>query len=322
MNALNSLQKIYSTQKNITTIKPKVKKSTKDLFETNIFLTESKSRLYEGGMRTQGKFKENRPGKPLITIITVVYNGDKYLEKTIQSVLMQSYDNIEYIIVDGGSTDGTLDIIKRYSDAVDYCVSENDNGIYHAMNTALTLAVGKYIGILNADDWYELNAVQLSVNHLKNNDALYSYGNIRFIKEGATFEKKPIEKKLLREKVLQEMAIPHISLFIGKEVYKSLGLFDTSFRIAGDHEFLVRMVHNEIKGIYTGEIIGNAYDGGISQHGLGANLESLRIALKYGKNRYSAYWSFVKFVFKKFLAKLLGPKISYYLMKLVGSRHV
>jgi len=322
MKELNNLQKNYSTQKNIIAYKPELSNSTEDLFETNILSPTVGERLYEGGLRTKGKYKQSHQNKPLITIITVVYNGDKYLEKTIQSVLLQSYDNIEYIIIDGGSTDDTLKILKKYSAVIDYCISEKDDGIYHAMNKGLSLAFGDYIGILNADDWYELNAVQLSVNHLKNNDVLYSYGDIRFLKEGATFDKKPIKKELLREKVLQEMAIPHISLFIGKSVYKSLGLFDTSFRIAGDHEFLVRMIHNEVKGIYTGKIIGNAYDGGVSQHGLGANIESLRIALMYGKNRYAAYWSFIKFVFKKHFAKLIGPKISYYLMKLVGSRHV
>jgi len=97
---------------------------------SKLFLSEGENRKGEGGQRTKGHFKKSYEKKPLISVITVVFNGEKYLEETITSVINQTYENVEYIIIDGGSTDGTLDIIKRYEDKIDYWVSEKDNGIY------------------------------------------------------------------------------------------------------------------------------------------------------------------------------------------------
>jgi len=105
--------------------------------------------------------------RPLISIITVVYNGAKTLEQTIQSVLNQTYKNIEYIIIDGGSTDGTLDIIKKYENHISYWVSEPDKGLYDAMNKGISKANGELIGIVNSDDWYEYNTVSCVVENYK-----------------------------------------------------------------------------------------------------------------------------------------------------------
>ncbi|GAA0670530.1 glycosyltransferase family 2 protein [Rheinheimera tangshanensis] len=122
----------------------------------NLFLSTlpiSVSRKGEGGLRTKGITKFGSGVKPLISIITVVYNGEKYLEESILSVTNQVYDNIEYIIVDGGSKDGTLDIIHRYEHVIDYWVSEGDRGIYDAMNKAISLASpGAWVLIIGADD--------------------------------------------------------------------------------------------------------------------------------------------------------------------------
>jgi cellulose synthase/poly-beta-1,6-N-acetylglucosamine synthase-like glycosyltransferase len=111
----------------------------------------------KGGLRTKGYFKrsydeasglsDNSP-LPLVTIITVVFNGEKYLEQTIQSVINQAYDNVEYIVIDGGSTDGTVDIIRKYENQIDYWVSEPDGGLYHAINKGITLCMGRLVGII------------------------------------------------------------------------------------------------------------------------------------------------------------------------------
>ena len=101
---------------------------------------------------------------PLVSIITVVLNGESHLEHTINSVLCQTYENLEYIIIDGGSSDGTQDIIRKYQDKIDYWISESDDGIYDAMNKGILQAKGELIGILNSDDWYELETVELMVN--------------------------------------------------------------------------------------------------------------------------------------------------------------
>ncbi len=174
-----SLDKDYSTTKLLSKEKPIVEKSPEDKFETILSLPVGENRNGEGGLRIKGYFKHSyklingqwwiidRLGNPLeevknsnsivdssftnlplVTVITVVLNGMGYLEKTIQSVINQTYPNVEYIIIDGGSTDGTLDIIKKYEDQISYWVSEQDNGIYDAMNKGIDVATGDYIQFL------------------------------------------------------------------------------------------------------------------------------------------------------------------------------
>ncbi|HLY96654.1 MAG TPA: glycosyltransferase family 2 protein, partial [Sideroxyarcus sp.] len=108
----------------------------------------------EGGARLRGSRKQPLPGKPLITVITVVFNGVATLEHTIRSVIEQTYANVEYIVIDGGSTDGTVDILRKYDADIDYWVSGRDAGIYDAMNKGIALAGGDYIGMLNSDDFF------------------------------------------------------------------------------------------------------------------------------------------------------------------------
>lgn len=109
--------------------------------------------ILEGGTRIKnGQFKSVGPEECLVTIVTVVYNGEKYIEETILSVINQSYTNVEYIIVDGGSTDGTLGLIRKYEDRIDYWVSEGDYGIYDAMNKGIALSSGAWVNFMNAGD--------------------------------------------------------------------------------------------------------------------------------------------------------------------------
>ena len=115
-------------------------------------LSERGNRLGEGGLRTRGLLKKDHDSKPLVSVVTVVFNGAQHLEETIRSIINQSYDNIEYIIIDGGSTDGTLDIIKQYDHTIAYWVSEPDSGIYDAMNKGVSLACGDWINFMNAGD--------------------------------------------------------------------------------------------------------------------------------------------------------------------------
>ena len=137
-------------------------------FETLDFypLSKNKKRYSEGGLRKNLVKKISLPNKPLITIITVVFNGDKYLQETIDSIKKQNYKNYEYIIIDGGSTDKTLQIIKNNSSMIDYWISEKDEGIYDAFNKGLNLAKGDYIGIINSDDTYEANTLEILAKYI------------------------------------------------------------------------------------------------------------------------------------------------------------
>jgi glycosyltransferase involved in cell wall biosynthesis len=165
-----------------------------DKFETVLFLPEGENRQGEGGLRTQGYFKRSYDYKPLITVVTVVYIGEEFLEETILSVINQSYDNVECIIVDGGSTDSTLDIIKKYEHAIDYWVSEKDAGIYDAMNKGIDLATGDWINFMNGGDSFysieSLNSIFKDQNFNKvdivygNHQVIYPAGQKRFAKAG------------------------------------------------------------------------------------------------------------------------------------------
>jgi hypothetical protein len=139
----------YPTTLNLVTTAPAPRQQA---LATQLFQTEGTAQLQTGGLRTRGLFKSAPADLPLLSIVTVVYNGSKYLEQTIQSVIHQSYPHLEYIIVDGGSTDGTLEILRRYEDRINYWISDVDGGIYSAMNKGTRLAQGSHVLHLNADD--------------------------------------------------------------------------------------------------------------------------------------------------------------------------
>lgn len=203
------LDQNYSTTRLLTKEKPEIINNPEDKFETVLFLPEGEGRQGEGGLRTKGYFKKSYENKPLISIITVVYNGEKYLEETIQSVINQTYDNVEYIIIDGGSTDGTLDIIKKYKNQIDYWVSEKDSGIYDAMNKGIQSALGKWINFMNAGDkFFATVTISKFISCKDDADLVYSdtlYSNntlcICDIKRNRIIHQSLFYKKSLHEEV-------------------------------------------------------------------------------------------------------------------------
>ena len=217
-----------------------------------------------------------------VSIITVVYNAVRTIEQTIKSVLCQSYKNIEYIIIDGGSTDGTLDVIAKYRDILAYFVSEPDGGIYDAMNKGIKKATGDIIGLLNADDWYEPNAIEAVVKGFEYSAADVVYGKMILINKDGT--KKNHERKT-PEMLLESMCLPHPATFLRKETYEKYGLFDTSFRIAADYELMLRLYVNGASFFAVDDILTNFRMTGVSNTGfITLAQENLKIHSIYNAN--------------------------------------
>ncbi len=311
-----SLDKNYSTTQLLKQEKPKLTQNNTEKFESHLFLTPHKNRIAEGGLRTQGYYKKSYPKKPLVSIITVVFNGVKFLEKTILSVLNQTYDNIEYIIIDGGSTDGTVEIIQKYDHFIDYWVSEKDQGIYDAMNKGLCLSCGEIIAIINADDWYEYNAVLKSVHTLEESNADYSVGNIQ--KSPSKLIAKPLIP-LLKNHIYQEMMYPHISAFIKSNIYKTTGLFNTDYKISADFDMALRIHQQGFKITYINMIIATVMEDGISSD-TRSKKEYLDIVIKHGKSPNSAYATYTLQLLKYYIMKLLPNSLVAKILKLRKSR--
>lgn len=181
--------------------------------------------------------------QPLISIITVVYNGEKYLEQTIQSVLNQTYNHTEYIIIDGGSTDGTLDLIKKYEKHITYWVSEPDNGLYDAMNKGIGVAKGELIGMINSDDWYELDAVEIIVQNFLENPSKQIFHGDRYniLNDGQKQIRKFHQSK--NKLFYYGMTYNHPSMFIHKNIYNE-GKYNVNLSALSDYEFVLK---NKIK---------------------------------------------------------------------------
>jgi len=214
---------------------------------------------------------------PIVTIITVSYNSAKTIFHTIESVINQTYQNIEYIIIDGASKDDTLQIIKSYANTfsnIKY-ISEQDNGIYNAMNKGLKLANGDIVGILNSDDWYELDAVEKVVDaYLKNTNAIH-YGYMREIKNNKEYMVIRTNYEFLAERMIQ-----HPTCFVPMAIYNKYGLFSETYKSASDYELMLRFRANNVNFIMLDYILSNFLIGGTSYGTIGT-LEKLKIQKKY-----------------------------------------
>ena len=233
--------------------------------------------------------------KDKVSIITACYNSEKTIERTIKSVIDQCYDGeIEYIIIDGKSSDSTMNIVNKYSDYISKAVSEKDLGIYNAFNKGLRLCTGSIIGIINSDDWYSEDAIQSSVNNLNSNDADISIGYTQMINQKNTYLKKVDDLSCFWEK----MPFGHPSVFTRKEVYEQIGFFDESYSIAADYKWLLDCYVNRKKYSAIDKVIANFTVGGISSENLiKTTEESIRACIDVlDKNHINDYGLYNKII--------------------------
>lgn len=255
------------------------------------------------------------------SIITISYNSEKTIERTIKSVLAQTIKDYEYIIVDGGSKDSTLDIVRKYEPLFEGRMkwkSEPDKGIYNAMNKGIERSSGEIIGIVNSDDWLEPDALETIggcyADNQKSTDGVYC-GWINFhYADGTVQVMKTNHNLLLSWSKKYEMAgIRHPGVFVPKVVYERFGVFDESIKIMADTDLILRFLFNGVNFYYPDKVVSNMADGGVSNSQLMKACKDYEIILKKnnvtGMKFYRLYylWSLKRFV-KAYMPQIVMQK--------------
>ncbi len=236
--------------------------------------------------------KEN---KPLISIITVSFNAAKTIEQTILSVVNQTYPNIEYIIIDGGSTDGTVDIIKKYEDKIAYWVSEPDKGIYDAMNKGIEKASGEWINFMNSGDEFYNNRVLSDIfSESISNEIDVFYGDVAI-----KYQKKESYKKPLPINQIEKgMVFCHQSSFVRTKLYKE-NPYNLTYKICADYNFFLSVYRKGGNFKYKSIVISKFLYGGLSSS---STLDLLIEERHISGRKHNKYF------FKKFLKEVLFGK--------------
>jgi len=291
MNQNNSeifeLDNQYSSTRCVTRTPPVIVNDSEGKIHSVLFLPDNSERYAEGGLRTQGYFKHNQAEKPLISVITVVFNGVEYIKQTINSVIGQTYDNVEYIIIDGGSTDGTLDKIRQYEKQIDYWVSEPDKGIYDAMNKAAALATGKWINFMNAgDSFHDNGVVSTFFNGVDLDEVAVVYGDVMnvFSQQYKVLCKSRSLK--LFYKGMQGMPFSHQSAFVKTAILKNES-FDQKYHITADYDFFYKLYQSGLTFLYQPKVVANFDMFGTSTDYVQLFKENKRILLQYEPDKIS-----------------------------------
>lgn len=218
--------------------------------------------------------------QPKVSIITVCFNSEKTIEDTIKSVVNQTYENIEYIVIDGGSTDKTIEIINKYKENISTLISEKDNGIYDAINKGIKLASGDIIANLNSDDFYIDNEVISDVvtafNEAKT-DLLYADLYYVDTKDTSKIIRYWKSKQYKEGLFLKGWMPPHPTFFVKKEVYQNYGMFNLEFKSAADYEIMLRFIHRYKASItYLSRVIVRMRVGGVSNASLKNRIKANR----------------------------------------------
>lgn len=257
--------------------------------------------------------------KPLLTVIVAVFNGTKTLQQCIDSVAQQTYANKELIIIDGGSRDGTVDLLKANNEQIQYWISEPDRGIYNAWNKGVYQAKGEWICFLGADDYFWNTQVLARMAEKLNAlpaDMRVAYSQVMLLTEDGR-SLYPVGESWagIKKNFMQLMCIPHQGVMHRRSLFEKKGLFDESFRIAGDYELLLR----ELKrgdALFIPDLIATGMrQGGISSdpaNTLKALLEIRRAQRMHGQKMPGQLWlmAMARMYIRFFLWRLLGEKLT------------
>lgn len=206
-----------------------------------------------------------------ISIITVAFNAAHTIADTLESVAGQTHSEIEHIVVDGASTDGTLDVVRRHGQRVARLISEPDHGIYDAMNKGIRLATGDVIGFLNADDMYPDTGVLARVSAVLEREKLDAlFGDAEFVSSARPDQpvRRYRSERFRPDRIAWGWMPAHPTLFLRRRVYERFGMFRTDYRIAGDFELVARMFHGgTLRYRHLPEVLVRMRTGGVSTGG-------------------------------------------------------
>lgn len=212
--------------------------------------------------------------RPLISIVTVCFNAESLIERTIKSVFEQRFDDLEYIIIDGGSRDGTVEIIERYSSQVDFFLSEADSGIYNAMNKAILVARGRWINFLNAGDVFTSREVLSRMARELGGSGDVLFGDRNYVKNGERVLQtaKPIDT------IFEKMPFGHQSAFVSTEVLKR-NMFNETYKFAADYDLFFRLYIGNCVFKHVDIVVCDFLSGGQSETGIRPYFEAVKILL-------------------------------------------
>ena len=277
-----------------------------------------------GGRRVGCSLSER--GRDVVSVITVCYNAASTLRQTILSVAAQSYDLVEYIVIDGGSTDGTLDLLRSHEDSIDIWISERDAGISDAFNKGISLARGEFVILVNADDWLEQDHLRIAVAALRKPHLDYVFGNLVLHgPEGGvvgTYIGDGSYKRVIRHVM---PVINHPTVVCRRQAYERFGLFDLSLHCAMDYEWFLRVHILGGQGAYVADLVSHMSIAGRSDRMFVRSLAEVREAsIAYG---YSFLLAWLRFCFRvakgstrRGLEMLLPSRAYYGLRGVVNAR--
>ena len=222
---------------------------------------------------------------PLVSIVTVAFNAVATISRTIGSVQAQSFASIEHILVDGGSSDGTLDIIRNLARPQDYWISEEDRGISDAFNKGVTLARGRYVQILNADDWLSPDQIQCGVAALEETGADFIFGDLMFYEGGNPIFHYAGDPHYARSIHRRCPSVGHPTVLASRAAFARIGLFDLRYRNAMDYDWLLRLHRAGGQGAYCAAIVGHMSHDGVSNLQFARTIDEVRkIAIAHGRS--------------------------------------
>jgi glycosyltransferase involved in cell wall biosynthesis len=241
-----------------------------------------------------------------ISIITVCYNSALTIADTLRSVREQTHGNIEYIVVDGGSTDGTLTIVAAEGKHVTKLISEKDNGIYDAMNKGIDLATGEVVGFINADDFYASNSVLADVVAIFEKNSVDScYGDLCYVsqKDPASVVRYWQSRIFHPGLFVSGWCPPHPTFFVRRAVYRHLGGFDLTFKIAADFDLMARYMEvARITSFYIPEVLVKMRLGGTTNKNL-SNIIRQNVEIRQSLEKNGLKFSLTKFMILKLLSR-------------------